>query len=417
MTDDTNKKKSNLRISVDIIIFVIIIMVVYTSVNLFKSFIIEKVETEAAKHFTYSEFISVNGIVLRDESVIVSDNDYENIIYKSSSGDRVSKSGVIASCYTVDLSPEDSVKLKKYESRISQLHDSIKSGISIDLPSIESNIISNTKKLLSAFENRDFSEALKAGELLHVNFNQKDIKVNKTNYYSQVLTFYENAKSELLKSYNAGESNITAGKAGYFVTGFDGYEYLTAADYPELTVKDFNILYEMKPKNIPINYIGKIETSPSWFYFCVMDSVKASELYIGKKIPIRFDIDGLGSREINFFVAYISSNQNGQTAVKFRSDSIAPEYFNLRKEAADIILTSYTGYKIPTDALRVVDGKTGVYVLSATIVSFKPVNVLYAANTFAIVEPATSTGKKMISENDAVIIGGKELYDGKIIQQ
>lgn len=417
MSEGTKNKKSNLKISVDIIIFVIVIMVSYTSVNLFNSFIIEKVNTEPAKYFTYSEFINVNGIVLRDESVLVADNEYENIIYKVTSGDRVAKSSVIASCYTVNLSAEDAITLKKYESRISQLHESTKSSVSLDLPSIENNIISNTKTLLKACENRNYSDALKSGESLHISFNQKDIKVNNTDYYSQISQSYENAKSDLLAKYNADETNITAGKTGYFVSGFDGFEYLSASDYTELTVKDLSSLLEMKPKTLPLNYIGKIETSPSWFYFCSIDSVKASELYVGEKIHIRFDIDGIGTKEIPFSVVYISSNQNGQTAVKFRSDTIAPEYFNLRKESGEIILKSYSGYKIPIEALRVVDGKKGVYILSATIVSFKPINVLYATESFAIVEPSTSTGKRMISENDSVIIGGKELYDGKIIQQ
>jgi len=56
-------------------------------------------------------------------------------------------------------------------------------------------------------------------------------------------------------------------------------------------------------------------------------------------------------------------------------------------------------------------------VLSAKRVIFKPVNILYSTDGFSVVESAVTVGAKVLAAKDAVIIGGKELYDGKIVQQ
>ena len=77
---------------------------------------------------------------------------------------------------------------------------------------------------------------------------------------------------------------------------------------------------------------------------------------------------------------------------------------------------SYKGFKIDSDALRIVDDEYGVYVLSAQRVIFKPVEILYSNDDFLIVD-AAGTGSRALTSKDEVIIGGKDLYNGKIVNR
>ncbi len=405
------------KLSKIIVAVVIIVMAFYLTINLFTGLWVEKIETEYLESYTYSNYAEVYGIALREESLVVADRDYKNILYKVSDGDRVAKSSVIASCNEVLISNEDNAKLKILESRIGQITESTKSSISLDLPSIESNILVSINELLYAMESNDISTALDYADSLHVYFNQKSIKLNGNAYYLDALAGYEDDKEALLSSYNTEEHQILSPYAGYFDTDYDGYEYLDPNDYKEFTVNSYNALIQSEAKELPNRYIGKVELSPSWYYYCIADTASLPSLSVGQKLTLEFEFDHIGTASITFYVSYISRSVDGKTALRLRSDTISNEIFSLRKTGAHIITSNYSGYRVPSDALRVVDGKDGIYVLSAKRVVFKPVNILYATEDFAIVESAVTTGSKILAEKDAVIIGGKELYDGKIVQQ
>lgn len=400
-----------------IVILVIIVTAFYMTVNMFTSFWKDKITTEYLESYVYSDFAEVYGIVLRDESLVIADDDYKNILYKVSDGDRVAKSTVIASCSKAAISSEDNAKLKLLERRIDQIEESTKSTVSLDLPSIEENILLDINELLFAMESRNISDALDYSDSLHVSFNRKNIKLNGTDYYLSALSDYESQKEDLLASYNTQEHLMLSSYAGYFNTEYDGYEYLAPDDYREFTVNSYNELIAAEPKDIPARYIGKIELSPSWYYYCLADTASVSGLYVGQKLTLEFEFDHIGTKSITFYVSYVSRSVDGKTALRLRSDTISNDIFSLRKSDARIIISNYSGYRVPTDALRVVDGKDGIYVLSARRVVFKPVNILYTTDEFAIVTSGSTVGSRMLAEKDAVIIGGKELYDGKIVEQ
>ena len=68
-----------------------------------------------------------------------------------------------------------------------------------------------------------------------------------------------------------------------------------------------------------------------------------------------------------------------------------------------------------SEALRVNDGETGVYVLSGQRVVFKPVEVLYSTEEFSVITSKNKIGSKILKAKDEVVIGGHDLFDGKIL--
>ena len=89
--------------------------------------------------------------------------------------------------------------------------------------------------------------------------------------------------------------------------------------------------------------------------------------------------------------------------------------FSARRETIQIRLKEYTGLRVASSAVRVVDGVRGVYVLSGIAAKFKPVNILYSNANFTICETDT-TKSSSLKLYDEVIVEGKDLYDGKMVK-
>lgn len=79
-----------------------------------------------------------------------------------------------------------------------------------------------------------------------------------------------------------------------------------------------------------------------------------------------------------------------------------------------VVKKEYSGLKIPKSALRVVNSKRGVYVLTGMQVKFVEVNVIYSDDDYMICEKQTED-EKVLRLYDEVIVKGKNLYDGKIV--
>ena len=114
-------------------------------------------------------------------------------------------------------------------------------------------------------------------------------------------------------------------------------------------------------------------------------------------------------------VEYISKAVDGEVAVTFKCNSLNNNVFDIRKTTCRMIMETYTGFKVSTEALRVNNGETGVYVLSGRVVVFKPVEVLYSTENFSVITTKDKTGDKILKAKDEVVIGGHDLFDYKIL--
>ena len=109
----------------------------------------------------------------------------------------------------------------------------------------------------------------------------------------------------------------------------------------------------------------------------------------------------------------VVSGEDGYV-LTFSSTYITDEILLLRSHTATVVLARYEGLRIRNEARRVIDGQVGVFVRSGLTFEFCPIEVLYADELHSIVrwEQGKSGALKLYDE---VVIGGKDLYDGKII--
>ena len=121
-----------------------------------------------------------------------------------------------------------------------------------------------------------------------------------------------------------------------------------------------------------------------------------------------------------------------KAAVVLKCKIMNEELANMRIEDIEIIFSTVRGYKIPSSAVREVDGVKGVYILRSSLVNFREINIVWSEDDYVITAPPeqpdtsemtpeerkkvlASLPKSEIEQYDEIIVKGKDLYDGKTI--
>ena len=132
-------------------------------------------------------------------------------------------------------------------------------------------------------------------------------------------------------------------------------------------------------------------------------------------IPVVFKTALPSSPESKDTVQRINKQSVQDNAVVvFSCNNMNTELAAMRWLEMTVVYEQYDGLKVDNRAIRVVDGVKGVYVLTASQVKFVEVNVKWTGENYSIVERETSD-KKVLRIYDEIIVKGKNLHDGKVI--
>ncbi len=92
-------------------------------------------------------------------------------------------------------------------------------------------------------------------------------------------------------------------------------------------------------------------------------------------------------------VVSVSREENGQAAVVLSSTRYLAQTTLLRHQAADAVLHTYQGLRVPAHALRVsADGTTGVYCVDGENASFRPIELVYQGEGYTPRSPPRACG-------------------------
>ena len=225
-----------------------------------------------------------------------------------------------------------------------------------------------------------------------------------------------NQKFNDLQAVQTGATTIWADAAGVFSTHLDGYETLLSASMLEAqSPAGLDRLSQIEPL-ADSGYLGKLITSPEWFFGATLDGQYADRFSVGRKVTIYFNAL---SASLTMKVLSVSEVQDGQVVVLFRSNQDVEQADQLRRETARVVFTSDEGIRVPKEALRVdEDGQAGVYVASGHNARFRPVNILAEDEVSYLVEPAPSDSMdtRILRAGDQVVLASDTLYDGKVVR-
>ena len=395
------------------VIALCVVVIAYIGFQAYRS-VFSQVDTELAVMHSVFESIETEGLVYRTETVIPATNS-EHVYYVIENGTRVAKNNVIASVYGDADSGRIEQEIEQIDQQIaafkSVLADASSGRFTLDV--INKQTQDSLYKLIQDTEIGNFSDSVSAQFEILTLLSKRQFVTGKPVDFSAKIRELEAQKKELQAKYHSPKSKIYAPVAGYFADRTDGYEtILKPEELTNLTVSTLQNHFQHKPSTQSANG-GKIVSGYEWYMACVLPMSYYNELAVGKSLSLRMSF--VLDESVPATVYACNKDNNGNIAVVFRCDYMSEELATIRKETVEIQLVEHTGLKVPRRAIVVnKDGQPGVYIRSGNIVAFRKIEYQFA-------DPAEYVICKVKEEEgylrmyDDIIVGGRELYEGKVI--
>lgn len=399
-----SKKKNNGYFQKFIFAFFGVLIVAFVLYHTFNS-LFDPYVTETVAETTIKKSISANCIVVRKENIIKSENKGYKV-FKVANGGKVAKNSDVVSFYDdandVELANEI-IKLESYLNAIEEI-DKQNSIHIADLDIISSQTGNYIKEMLMNVYENDFVETEKSLELLRYYMAQGQLATGREEDYKQVVSDLKKQLKKLKSEYKSTEKTVKSDYSGYFVNFTDGYEnVLSYENIEDVTVDQIE---NLKPTKIKENEVGKVISENEWYLVCVVDTIDVSNVNEGDKLKIGTSLSLVN--ELAVKVEAINKSENGKKSVLVLSCmKMNEELATLRQKEMQIVLKTYSGLKVNSRAIRIKDGKKGVYIKLGSVIKFVETDIVYNSKDYVIVE--TDYGYNQLKIYDDVIVKGKDL--------
>lgn len=355
--------------------------------------------------------IPMTGWLVRDEETFHSDA--ATVTHSLREGERVGFHQTVAMAYDSDQALNTVTEIGNLELQLQQLEFALTSYLDADAAlKLDSSITGSILALRQNLAGGDYSSAssdvstLKAAILKssHSYESAEEVQENITAVKQQL---------DSLRSSLTGAEPITAPRSGTYSSVCDGYEYVLTPDF--LSGVTPSALDNVKAAGNNGN-VGKLIYGDTWYYTAAVDARAAESLRAGQFVTLRL-AKGM-TQDVPVQVASISREEDGRVAVVLSCDEFLAQTTQLRHQAAELILDSFQGLRVPTTALRLdEDGQSGVYCVVGVSARFKPVSVVYQGDGYTLVRPAANAaGSAILRSGDEVIVTAKTLEDGVVVR-
>ncbi|MDR1628482.1 MAG: hypothetical protein LBR79_06915 [Oscillospiraceae bacterium] len=399
-------------------LWVIFILIFFYSLHIIYKKIYINVSTETITQVTIDDVVDCKSIIIRNEDIISSENQIF-LKYFVDNGERISKGDIVAKCFDSQEEAMYSAELSDIKNELETIQKvSLNDNFGRDLSSISKDINNEIRNIFLKCEYLDiYKNRKKITNLL----NERQNALGNGNIFSKRVEYLKSRKSELEKMINSQTPNIYSPYAGYFVSKTDGYE--KTVNYEDIKKFDYNdMIYEniIKNKADEKNAIGKIIKSTKWYVLCYVSAGEICNIQEGMEVSAKFACE---NDYIPAKVERIVKNEDENDSLVI----LSCEYMNnrlcfTRLENISVKKTSYSGFKIPKEALRFYEDSgaayKGIYVKNGANLIFKKINILYSENNFIVAETFKNSGgndEKPLANGDLVVVNGKNLYDGKCV--
>ncbi len=421
--NERQKRREKKRSRRGFISFLICAFLLCIAVNLVLS-AGDRLETMIVRTGSEEEVIETEGFVFRKQTVI-SAPDSGYLYCEVDEDQRVKVGETVMYIYKSQINPAVSNELKTIEEEIKKLSGgSLTSDVfSNDTAKIEQSIAQKLKAVPKlGFENRvetvgeikqQVNTLIEERRIISGEIEPKD--------KSAQIQELKKKKAELEKQHNIERTIVHSPKAGAFTARIDGMEELLHTD--ALKKVSVEYLKELDKKDISVKTsdkvesgekIGKIVDNFGWSVAALIPEDMAEDIDVGDSIKMRFS--DIGIETVDTVVSAVSVADGGKVAVTLFTGKYVDMIYSSSKAKIELIKHSYTGFRIPSESIRIVDGKTGVYVIRNDKAHFVPANILYNNKKWAIVSEKFDSGSRSVKLYDELIVSGKNLYDGKVVR-
>lgn len=390
----------------------------------------EPYQTAQVYAYTASDSVTAEGLVVREALVLPAQSGILELT--RGEGEKVGKGQQIALVYRDSQAQASQAHIEELELAIELLEDAIsQSGDLESAARLDEDIIQSMVSLRASYALGDCtqlreqvlgvkSSVLKRGYTYGDGLTSADLSAR--------LRQLKEERDLLTRQSARATTRVTAPTPGVFSALVDGYETrLTPDTVDQLTPTTLQELIN-SPAGEDSGAMGKLITSDTWYFAANLPETAARRLEEGDAASLRFS--GELNRDVEMTVDRVGATEGGKTLVIFSSNRYLALTTLLRHQTAELIFESWSGLRIPKQALRLVDvsqeadhsgeaasaaSKTGVYVLVNGRTEFREADILYEGSDYYVVRPLGS-GRKILRAGDAVITHGTGLQDGLLLE-
>lgn len=385
------------------------LVVVYMGYQVMEN-LTEKIITADALEITAQDKVSTTGIFVRQETPLYSQQGGA-VAFLAGEGEKVARGQAVAQFFT----DESQLALYRQSQALGEEIESVKYAFThmtdgSDGVKLDSLIKMNMLQLGAKLQQGLVSQAEEYASKLDAMIVQRGVAQKGDTDYAMILQQLESEKARIDASLQGGTA-VTTPAAGYFVGRTDGCEEsLTPEGLKTLSADAIAQVVERQES--AAEAIGKVVDGYSWYFAAPVSEEEAKKLKELNRVTLRFP--QLLAEDISCSVYDVHEDETGDWVAVFQSGYMNTALLMARDQPADIILRSYTGLKVPKEALRQnEEGEWGAYCLEGAQVVFKKVTILFQTDSFYVAKETGKNGE--LTRYDKMVVKAKDIENRKVV--
>lgn len=388
----------------------------------------EPYTTALAYTYTSNDSAEAVGILVRQETVLPAQTGIVDVT--RSEGEKVGVGQSVAQVYRDSQAQNNQADLEALADQIQLLEYSSDGGGVDSAAKLDENILQAVTALHAASGVGDYNQledqartlkstVLKRGYVYGNGLGAEEL--------SQKLNDLKSQYAALKQQTSSSTSSVRAPQSGVFSTLVDGYETaVTPQTVFQLTPSSLSALLAGQGKETG-GGMGKLITSTRWYFAAALPVSVAERLKEGSTATLRFSGDF--DQDIDMRVDQVGQAEGDKSVAVFSTDRYLSQTTLLRQQTAELIFNSWSGLRIPKQALRmekstytdketgqeVQNNRLGVYALLGGRAEFKTVEVVTEGDDYYVVR-STTDESDALRAGDEVIVRATELYDGQLLE-
>ncbi len=378
----------------------------------------DSIVTEIAYPVTDEITLSSDAYIMRNEFVIKTDSPSTSAAYYYDDGTKVAKNSCVASLYD-DGGLAQGNTLIDINNSIAFLEKSNidKVYMTSDTSSIDSKLTELYYNIREGLEQANIPGVLSNSDDMLTLLNRRLVITGESDGYDDKISLLKAEREKYESSLGAVTTSIYSDRSGYFYSVCDGYESIFTSDAAlDMSFDDFISYTKRSPDNVSEGTVGKIAYDYRWHLVCPIQKADLKDMVVGRSYDIVFEVNGNKRMSLKL-VKTVSDTDGDSSLLIFESFDTPKEFSFARMQSVKIIKSSVSGIRVPIGALRVVDGKEGVYILYGSKVYFCTADIIAQnENYYIAAEPdPAKTPYGVLYVYDNIIVSGKNIYAGKVI--
>lgn len=389
----------------------------------------EPYRTTQAYAYTANDSVTAEGLVVREALLLPAQSGILEIT--RAEGEKVGKGQQVALVYQNSQAQASQAQIEELEMDIELLEEAIAQAGSLESAArLDEDILQAVVNLRSSYAQGDYtqirtqvmevkSSVLKRGYTYGEGLTSTDLSAR--------LRQLEEELAVLTRQSARATTRVSAPVPGVFSSLVDGYESrLTPESVYELTPSSLQELID-NPAGEDSGAMGKLITSDTWYFAANLPKTAADRLEEGGTATLRFT--GELNRDVNMNVDRIGPTEGERTLVVFSSNRYLTLTTLLRHQTVELIFESWSGLRIPKEALHLIQtapedssssaavpvNKLVVYALVNGRSEQREVEIVHEGDQYYVVRPVGS-GRKVLRDGDSVITAAIGLQDGLLLE-